>query len=69
MDGRGKAGKEIVDDMYRRYKRNKFPIYPLFAKHTGIFHIKTSGTSWLGEVCLIIAEVEPSISPIDNFRL
>ena len=33
---------------------DKFSIYPAFARHTeGIFHIKTSGTSWLEAVRLI----------------
>lgn len=39
---------------------DKLSIYPIFARHTqGVFHIKTSGTSWLEEV-RIGAAVDPS---------
>jgi len=38
---------------------DKLSIYPAFARHTqGVFHIKTSGTSWL-EAVRVIAKVDP----------
>ena len=40
---------------------DKFSVYPLFAEKTeGLFHIKTSGTSWV-EAVKVIAEKNPSL--------